>query len=260
MKVVILCGGNGIRLRNSLEFIPKAMIKIGYRPMLWHVMKIYAKYGFTDFVLALGSGGNLIKDYFINYDVNINDITIKLGQKDYILQSEHQERDWKITFVNTGDYAGTGARISRCQNYLTENDFLVTYSDCLADVNIKKLLDNHKKSNKIATITGVMPRFRYGEFIINDDEVVKWNEISNLKSRGGWVNGGFMAFNKKIFKYLEPFNECVLEKEVFTKLTNDKQINIYKHEGFWQELDNDREYTFLCNLCEKNSEFWLFDK
>jgi len=260
MKVVILCGGNGIRLRDSLEFIPKAMVKIGHRPMLWHVMKIYAKYGFTDFVLALGNGGNLIKDYFMNYDVNVNDVTIKLGQKDYVSRSEHQEKNWRITFVDTGDQAGTGARISRCQDYLAEDDFLVAYSDCLADINIQKLLDDHKKSDKITTVTGVMPHFRYGEFIVNDNEAVKWNEISNLKSRVGWVNGGFMAFNKKIFKYLAPFNECVLEKEVYAKLVDDKQINVYKHEGFWQELDNDREYNFLRDLCEKNSEFWLFDK
>lgn len=260
MKVVILCGGDGIRLKNSLEFIPKAMVKIGHRPLLWHVMKIYAKYGFNDFVLALGKDGDKIRDYFLNYDHFANDISITLGTGDIKINSQHQENEWTITMVDTGELAGTGARLARCKKYLDKEKFFLAYSDCLANIHIDKLLDYHNESNKIATVSGINPSYRYGEFEKIDGEIISWNEISKLSSRKGGVNGGFMVFENSIFEYVNSLSECILEKEVFANLVKNKQIDIYEHEGFWQSLDNDRECNFLNELCEKNSEYWLIDK
>ena len=259
MKIVILCGGKGIRLENSNDFIPKAMAKIGHRTMIWNVMKIFSKFGLYDFVLALGKNGDMIRDYFLNFNKNFNDITISLSNNNVQYLTNNQEKDWQITCVETGENAGTGARISRCQEYLGEN-FMVTYSDCLSDVNIEEVISSHIKSGKVATITGVMPPYRYGEFVTEDERIIGFNENSLLKSNNGWVNGGFMVFNKQIFKYLNPFNECSLENEIFKKLVSDDQINIFKHPGFWQCLDNDREYNYLNNLCDQNLNYWLFNR
>lgn len=260
MKVVILCGGEGVRLNNSLDFIPKGMVKIGHRPLLWHVMKIYSKYGFNEFVLALGAGGNIIRDYFIHYDEIVNDLTLTLGQSKLEYRTKNQEEDWKITFVETGEESGTGARLFRCQKYLGDDDFLLTYSDCLADIDIEKLINFHNINNKIATTSGVLPPFRYGEFILKENIPVEYREVSKLRGSEGFVNGGFMVFSSGIFNYLTPYNECVLEKEVFKNLVKDGQINIFEHNGFWQCLDNNREYDFLNKLVAENSESWLRDR
>jgi len=260
MKIVILCGGKGIRLNNSLEFIPKGMAKIGPRPLLWHVMKIYSQYGFNEFVLALGSGGKAIRDYFIHYDENVNDLTLTLGESKLEYATQHQEEKWKITFVETGEESGTGARLFRCQKYLDGNDFMLAYSDCLANIDIAELIAFHKKHDTVATVSGVMPPFRYGEFIMGKNEPIEYNDTARLKSQEGWVNGGFMVLKPEIFKYLTPYNECVLEKEVFKQLVKEKKVSIFGHEGFWQCLDNEREYLSLNQLTAKNSEFWLHKK
>jgi len=257
MKVVILCGGQGVRLNNSLSFIPKGMAKIGHRPLLWHIMKIFSQYGFTEFVLALGQNGQMIRDYFLHYDENVNDLTFTLGDPKAVFNSRHQEEKWKITFVETGEQSGTGARLFRCQKYLDTDDFLLAYSDCLSDIDISKLVDFHNKQGKLATVSGVMPPFRYGEFTMEGNVPVDYQDISRLKSPNGWVNGGFMVLKPQIFQYLTPYNECVIEKEVFKNLVKDKNIAVFEHPGFWQCLDNDREYQYLNQLAEKNSEFWL---
>ena len=259
MKVIILCGGEGVRLKNMLEPIPKAMVKIGYRPILWHVMKIFSKFGYNEFVLALGAGGEKIRDYFINYDMFANDVTIELGNPDStVINSQNQEKEWKITFVDTGEKAGTGARLFRCKDFVEGDDFFVAYSDCLSDVSIPSLLKQHTESGKILTLTGIFPPFRYGEFVIQNNLPIKYNEISTLKSKEGLVNGGFMVANKQIFDYLKPFSECVLEQEVFENLVNNEKIDMYSHDGFWQCLDNDREYAILNDMYEKNQSRWLF--
>ena len=257
MKAVILCGGKGVRLNNAWEPIPKAMVRIGHRPMIWHVMKIFSKVGITEFVLALGSGGEKIREYFINYNLFTNDLTVELGKQQVVLNSAHQEKDWKVTLVDTGEAAGTGARLFRCRDYIKDENFFVAYSDCLADVKLDRVLEEHQKSGRIATVTGVLPPFRYGEFIVADKQVVSYNEVSHLKSLGGWVNGGFMVFSPGIFNYLEPYNECILEKNIFPRLVADKQLNVSEHTGFWQCLDNDRELNYLNQLCSNNTEPWL---
>lgn len=258
MKVVILCGGNGIRLSTMLEPIPKAMVNIGHRPMIWHVMKIFSKFGYNEFVLALGTGGELIRDYFLNYDMFTNNVTIELGNPDNIVvNSQNQEKDWKITFVDTGKLAGTGARLARCEDVVVDDTFFLTYADCLSDVDISALLRQHSISDNVVTLTGVYPPFRYGEFILKDGIPVAWNVISTLKSQHGWVNGGFMVMGKEIFDYVDQFNECILENDVFSRLAQDKKIGIYEHTKFWQCLDNDREFRLLNRMYEDNRPVWL---
>lgn len=258
MKAIILCGGKGIRLKDFLEPMPKALVRIGHRPMIWHIMKIFSKFGINEFILALGERGDMIRDYFLNYDFFTNDVTIELGAKNIVFSSQHQEKNWKITFVDTGEDAGTGARVLRCQDYVNGQDFFVTYSDCLSDVKLDKVLEQHRSSGHIATITGVLPPFRYGEFVVEDNQATDYHEVSRLKSLSGWVNGGFMVFSPDIFNYLEPYNECVLEKNIFLRLVRDKQLGISEHVGFWQCLDNDREFNSLNQLCSNNSACWLF--
>lgn len=261
MKVVIFCGGNGIRLNNSQEFIPKGMVKIGHRPLLWHVMKTYAQFGFTEFVLALGYGGKSIRDYFIHYDENISDLTVTLGDPILKYETKNNEESWKITFVETGEDSNTGSRLFRCQKYLEDGkDFMVTYSDSLADIDINKLLTFHNQHKKIVTVSGVMPPYRYGEFMVKDGQIIEYKNTAVLKSDNGWVGGGFMVFKSDIFDYLTPYNECTLEKEIFTNLVKDKQIEIFEHNGFWQSLDNEREFQYLNQLARNNSEFWLRKK
>ncbi len=245
-------------MKNYLEPIPKALVRIGHRPMIWHVMKIFSKFGINEFVLALGSGGDKIRDYFLNYDFSVNDMTMELGSKNIIFNSQNQEKNWKITFVDTGEEAGTGARVLRCQDYVKDQDFFVTYSDCLSDVKLDKVLDYHRSNGRIATVTGVLPPFRYGEFIFENNQLVDYHDSSHLKSMVGWVNGGFMVFSPRIFNYLEPYNECVLEKNIFSRLVADRQLDISEHTGFWQCLDNDRELDILNQMYSHNAACWLF--
>lgn len=258
MKVVILCGGEGIRLKMMPFYSPKGLVYLDDKPIIWHVMKRYSLFGHNEFILALGKNGDKFRDYFLNYNLYTNDIEIcndDSGKINYFTKS--QEDNWKIMLVNTGEQAGTGARVSRLEKYITEDIFLMTYSDCLCDVNIDNLISYHKKNKKTATVTGVLPPFRYGEFIIKNEKIVGFNPISKLKSIQGYVNGGFAIFNKTIFKYLSAYNECVLEGEVYKKLIEKDQLRVYKHDGFWQCLDNDREFNYLKKLCEENKRYWL---
>jgi len=262
MKVVILCGGRGIRLAQQSDYIPKAMVKLGHRPIVWHVMKRYSLFGFNEFILALGYKGEMIRDFFANYDLYTGDVRIELSKGDDFEQlSRHGESEWKITLVDTGEAALTGSRIARCKKYLDkESDFMmVTYADCLADVNLEKLLKFHKKNKKIATISGVVPPFRIGELLVKKNLAIGFYNAANVKSHliERYINGGFMVFKSQVFSYLSPFNECMLETEVFENLIKDSQLAIYPHHGFWRWLDTDRDYLFLADLVDKNKSHWL---
>lgn len=258
MKVIILCGGEGIRLKNNINHVPKGLAHIDDKPLIWHIMKRYSLFGYNEFVLALGKNGHKIRNYFLNYNSYTNDIEFSLGDpKSLKYHNSNQEENWKITLVNTGEEAHTGARVLRCQKYINTDNFMVSYSDCLSDVDINKLLKLHEKEKKIATITGVLPPFRYGEFIIKNNKAIDFSPISKVSALHGYVNGGHMIFNKKIFTYLNSYNECTLESEVFKELTKKGEVSIYKHDKFWQCLDNDREMNYLKKLCENNNRFWL---
>lgn len=259
MKTVILCGGRGIRLGSQVDYIPKGMVSLGHRPIIWHIMKRYALFGHSSFILALGKKGDIIRDYFANYSYYTNDVTLHLGKEEKLYHDNSFESEWEITMVDTGDAAMSGARIARCARYLEDDNFMVTYSDSIANIDIGKLIAFHKKSKKIATITGAIPPYREGEFIINKQgKLALYNA-----SRGDrnvvrpYVNGGFMIFNKRIFEYLNSFNECKLETQIFPKLIQDGQLALYPHNGFWRWLDTERDYDYLNDLVERNEMFWL---
>lgn len=262
MKVIILCGGNGIRLFGESSYIPKGMVKVGHRPILWHVMKRYSLFGVNDFVLALGYKGDMVRDYFLRYDQYIDDIEISLdGEQTLRRLTSHQESMWKITMSDTGDNSMTGARVARCKNYLDPQDenFMVSYADCLSDVDIKKVIKFHKRMGRIATIIGVRPPYREGELQVKKNVAIGLyeNTKERVRSEEKWINGGYMIFNKKVFSYLTPFNECKMESDVFQRLIEDRELAVYPHLGFWRWLDADRDYVYLNELVEKNKLYWL---
>jgi glucose-1-phosphate cytidylyltransferase len=252
IPVVILCGGMGTRLREETEYKPKPMVEIGGRPILWHIMKIYAHYGFTDFILCLGYKGSLIKEYFFSYEMIRNDCTVQLGQKNMITyQSNHKEQDFNITLVDTGLHTMTGGRIKRIEPYIKTDKFMVTYGDGLADIHISELIKFHDSHGKIATLTATMPPSRFGILDIGDHgRVNRFRE----KVETEWINGGFFVFNRKIFDYLD--NDCVLEKKPMEKMAEDGQLMAFPHAGFWIGMDTYREYEMLNQMWDSNTAPW----
>ena len=255
MKVVILCGGRGTRLREETEIRPKPLVEVGNRPILWHIMKIYSYYGFNDFVLCLGYKGDLIKDYFLNYEAMNNDFTINLGNRNNIsFHNAHLEKDWNVTLVNTGAHTQTGARIKKIEEYIDEDNFMVTYGDGVGNVDIMKLLECHKGNKSIGTLTGVHPSSRFGELVVKEKDIVEFNEKPLVSQ--GFINGGFFVFNKRIFRYLSNDEDCALEHEPLGKLAADGELSVYKHNGFWQCMDTQRELDLLNELWKQGSAPW----
>tara|TARA_B100000902_G_scaffold54442_1_gene61177 strand:- start:1798 stop:2571 length:774 start_codon:yes stop_codon:yes gene_type:complete len=251
MKVIILCGGQGTRIRELTDLIPKPMIDIGGKPMIWHIMNSYANFGFTDFILALGYKGEVIKNYFSNYQTFSKDFTVNLKDGNIDIHKSSSV-DWNVTLVNTGENAMTGSRIKQLQSYIGNETFCVTYGDGLSNVNITKELEFHKSHDKIATLVGVNPPSRFGELEIGkDDLVTKFIEKAETSETQGFINGGFYILNKEVFNYLEENESCVFEQKPLENLSKDSELKVFKHEGFWQCMDNYREYKLLNNLVEK---------
>lgn len=238
MKTIILSGGLGYRLKEETEFKPKPMVLIGNKPILWHIMKIYAHYGYKDFIIALGYKGQYIKDYFLNYRHFTHDFTIETDSgktKIYKKANGEESEDFKITFVDTGEETLPGERILRIKDYIpaTDEDFMVTYGDGVSDIDIKKLVRHHKKHKKIGTVTGVHPRSKYGLLAWDPktNMVKEFVEKPVLQDR---VNGGFMVFKRKFFDYLRPGE---MEHEGIKRLILDKELSIFIHDGFWHSMD-----------------------
>jgi len=257
MKVIILCGGQGTRLKEETEYKPKPMVEIGGRPILWHIMKIYAYYGFNEFILALGYKGNVIRDYFLNYEFYDNDFTITIGKcKDIKIHGNSREANWKVILVETGVDTMTGARVKRCEKYMREDDFMLTYGDGLANINIKGLVKYHLGSGRIGTLTGVNPPSRFGELVIENNLVTRFIEKSKLEGTKGEINGGFMVFKRQFFNYLSNDSKCILEREPLRKLAQDKELMVYHHSGFWQCMDTYRDYLLLKERCKTSRAPW----
>ena len=257
MKAVILCGGQGTRIRDISEILPKPMLPVDNRPILWHIMKIYSYYGINDFILCLGYKGWLIKEYFLNYSAKIGDISITLGSGgSVVLHNEHEEAGWKITLVETGECSNTGARIWNARKYLEGcDDFSVTYGDGVADINLNALLKAHKNSGLLGTVTGVHPSGRFGEMEIEKGIVTEFNEKPNVST--GLINGGFMVFKyEALAKYFRNGEDLVLETEVLSRFVRDRQLGMYEHDGFWQCVDTSREYHLLNDLWKTNKAPW----
>ncbi|HOW53927.1 MAG TPA: glucose-1-phosphate cytidylyltransferase [Syntrophorhabdaceae bacterium] len=258
MKVAILCGGYGTRIRDVADNIPKPMILIGDKPILWHIMKYYAEYGIKQFVLCLGYRSNVIKEFFLNYEANTNDFTITLGKEKKIqYHNEHPESDWQITLAETGLNSMTGARLKRVQRHLlNEDNFMLTYGDGVGDIDIHRLMEFHKKHGKILTVTGVRPPGRFGE-LMNDEEgrVYEFNE--KPQASGGRISGGFFVCRKEIFNYLGDNESLIFEQEPMRQLVKDGQLMVYEHDGFWQPMDTHREYLLLNDLYSKGEAPWV---
>lgn len=253
VKVVILCGGAGTRLREQTEFMPKPLVKIGDKPILWHIMKIYAHYGFEDFVLCLGYRGEVIKQYFYEYKMLNCDFTINLGNGDIVIADPVHE-DWNITLAQTGVDAMTGSRVKKIEKYIDGSLFMLTYGDGLANMNIKELLEFHRSQGKIGTVTGVHPSSRFGELVIENERVVDFLEKPQVQN--GLVNGGFFVFDRRFFGYLPDDDSCVLEKEPLERLAADGELCVYKHTGFWACMDTQRDFQLLNNIWNSEVPPW----
>lgn len=254
MKVVVLCGGLGTRLREETEFRPKPMVEIGGRPILWHIMKIYAHAGFREFVLCLGYRGNMIKEYFLNYEAMNSDFTVSLGRNSRIsYNNDHTEQDFCVTLADTGQNTMTGGRVKRVQRYIEDDTFMMTYGDGVSDVNINQLLAFHRSHGKIATVTAVTPNSRFG--IVDMSSEGKVQRFVEKPRTDGRASAGFFVFQKKIFDYISG-DDCTLEREPMERLAADGQLMAYKHDGFFYAMDTYREYEFLNDLWARKQAPW----
>lgn len=254
MKTVILCGGQGTRIREESELKPKPMIQIGGMPILWHIMKHYAHYGFTDFIVCLGYMGHMIKDYFYNYEMLSNDFTVELGTKNIEIYPKHNEHGWKVTLVDTGTNAMTGSRVKQVERYIDGDRFMLTYGDAVTDLNIRQLLDYHQSHGKIGTVTGVTPPSRYGELVLNEDRVVSFME--KPEAHTNFINGGYFVLERKFFEYLSDDENCVLERAPVERLVSDGHLKVYPHRNFWQCMDTYRDFKYLSELWKSGTPPW----
>lgn len=257
MKVVILAGGYGTRIRDVADDIPKPMIPIGPFPILWHIMKTYAHFGHKEFIVCLGYKGQVIKDFFLNYEAYTRDFTITFGshgKTEY--HSDHDESDWKITLADTGLRSMTGTRISRIRDYVGDEDFMLTYGDGVSDVDIDKLVAFHKSHGKVLTVTGVRPPGRFGEMVGDaNGQLMEFNE--KPQATAGRISGGYFVASPKIFDYLDDSEDLVFEQGPIHQLVKDKQLMMFEHDGFWQPMDTSREYQLLNSLYENGEAPWV---
>jgi glucose-1-phosphate cytidylyltransferase len=257
MKVVILCGGKGTRLREETEFRPKPMVPIGGRPILWHIMKTYAFYGHKDFVLCLGYKGELIKEYFRNYLWNTCDTTLKLGQKqDIVYHDRHNEEDWSVTLADTGENSMTAYRVKLIQRYIPKGEpFLLTYGDGLSTININDSIRSHEQVGKVCTMSAVHPAGRFGTLRIEETGTIR-SFSEKPQYEDSYVNGGYMVCDHRMFDYLPDDPAMMLERKPMDNLVRDKQLNSFKHEGFWQPMDTYQETQFLNDLWNQGKAPW----
>jgi glucose-1-phosphate cytidylyltransferase len=257
MKVLLLCGGRGVIDPETRVRVPKCLLKIGNKPLIWHVMKLFSSYGHVEFILALGQGGELIKSFFMNAFEYLHDVELNLVSKETIALNSIPEENWNIKLIDTGITARTGARIARCERYIKREHFLISYSDILSDVNINELIEYHEMKKKILTVTGVNPPSRFGTFFIDDEELLGYNSNAMLNMQDGRINGGFMVADHRLFSMLSPITECNLEGEVFDILMKQNEITLFKHNGFWQNVDTERDIQYLQDLYEINKRPWM---
>jgi glucose-1-phosphate cytidylyltransferase len=252
-KVVILAGGLGSRLAEETEVRPKPMVEIGGRPILWHIMKIYSKFGLNDFVICLGYKGYLIKEFFANYNLHMSDVTFDISGNSTTI---HQRRiePWRVTLVDTGDTTMTGGRIRRVRDYIGDQDFCLTYGDGVADIDIPALLDFHEKHGLPATMTTIQPPGRFGAVDIDsNNKILRFRE--KPEGDGNWINGGFLVLSPKIIDYIEG-DDTVFEQEPLQRLSADGKLAAYRHHGFWHAMDTLRDKRQLEQLWTTGSAPW----
>jgi len=256
MQAVILCGGMGTRIRDVADDIPKPMIPIGGKPILWHIMKGYAQHGVTDFVLCLGYKSWVIKRWFLDYQMAHSDFTIRMGVPGKVeFHGEHDVENWRITFAETGLESMTGCRIKRIEEYIRGDTFMVTYGDGVADINLTKLLAFHRSHGQIGTATAVQPPGRFGELDLDGERIVEFSEKPLVAP--GWISGGFFVFNRELFDRLEDDPELIFERRPLMSLAHDGELMAFKHTGFWHPMDSSRDFKFLNDLWEAGNAPWM---
>jgi len=255
MQAVILAGGQGSRIVEETTIKPKPLIEIGAKPIIWHIMKIFSYHRIKEFIICCGYKGYLLKEYFANYSLHSSDVTIDIFKNTIEVHKKNAE-NWKITLIDTGENSMTGGRILRIKKYI-KGDFLLTYGDGVADIDIKELINFHKKHKKLATVSIVKPQGRFGVVDFNNKDNLIKNFYEKPKGDNYWVNGGFFVLNKKVFKYLKD-DSTVWEKEPLERLCKDNELAAYRHLGFWYAMDTLRDRNFLNDLWHANKAPWKF--
>jgi glucose-1-phosphate cytidylyltransferase len=256
MKVVILCGGMGTRISEETEHKPKPMVEIGGKPILWHIMKTYSYYGFNEFILCLGYKGEVIKEYFLNFEILNSDFTVEYGTKAKNIQihnAGHNE-EWKVTLVNTGLHDMPGSRIKKIAPYIDSDTFMMTYGDGVADINIAKLVEFHDRHNAIATVTGVKPLARFGVLASDGDRVVEFSEKPQVKE--GYINGGFFVLDRKVFDSIGDGEQALFEHDAMVRLTREGELMVFHHDGYWHCMDTIRDMNLLEVEWQKAKPAW----
>lgn len=253
MKVVILAGGFGTRISEESYLKPKPMIEIGGQPILWHIMKLYSYYGYHDFVICLGYKGYAIKEYFADYFLHTSDVTFDLAKNEMTVHNNFSE-PWKVTLIDTGLNTMTGGRVKRIQPYIGEEPFMLTYGDGVSNVNLHDLVEFHQKNGKMVTMTAIQPEGRFGVLDIEDSRVVSFRE--KKPNDVGWINAGFMVMQPEFFDYIKGGDEIVLERQPLEDAARDGQLLAYKHSGFWQCMDTQRDKKKLEELWASGKAPW----
>jgi glucose-1-phosphate cytidylyltransferase len=259
VQVVILCGGQGTRIRDVADDVPKPMIPIGGQPILCHIMKWYAAAGFKDFVLCLGYKSWAIKQFFLDYHLAQTDITVALGANPSVcIHNASDTQDWRVTLAETGSSTMTGGRVKRIEKYIQGDSFMLTYGDGLADIDLHELLEFHRRHGRLATVTAVRPPGRFGELDVDDGRVVNFAEKPVLSR--GYINGGFFVLQRDFFKRLSDDPGLILEQTPLAELTEDGELAAFAHHGFWHPMDNSRDYRYLNELWDQKKAPWAVDQ
>ncbi|KAA5542164.1 glucose-1-phosphate cytidylyltransferase [Roseiconus nitratireducens] len=254
VKTIILCGGQGTRLREETEYRPKPMVEIGGKPILWHIMKLYAHHAFDDFILALGYRGHMIKEYFLQYRAMNSDFSIRVGSEhDIRFHDDENEEVFQATLAETGLHTMTGGRVLRAAKYVDDDTFMMTYGDGVADLNIADLMRFHKSHGKLATITTMRPMSRLGELEIDSNGIV--NQFAEKPQSKAWASAGFFVLNRGVLDLIDG-DDCVFEKEPLERLARDRQLCAYRHEGAFYAMDTYREFIFLNQLWDQGKAPW----
>ena len=259
IRSVILCGGQGTRIRGVTDDLPKPMVPIGNKPILWHIMRLYSAHEINDFVLCLGYKGSVIKEYFLNYRALSSDLTLNLGDHNSVEFHDAPAENWRVTLADTGDKAQTGARLSRVRKYLQRDElFCLTYGDGVADIDIYELIEFHRAHGRIATVTGVRPPGRFGVMRSDRSEgvLVVRDFQEKPQAEQGWINGGFFVLSSGIWDYLSDDDDLIFEREPLQQLAHDGQLVMFEHHGFWQPMDTYREWSLLNHLWQNGNAPW----
>jgi glucose-1-phosphate cytidylyltransferase len=253
MKVVILCGGLGSRLREETELRPKPMVEIGGRPILWHIMRHYAACGFTEFVLALGYRGDVIKRYFLEYHQLRGDLSVDL-RSGRVTTHDGAREDWTVHLVDTGAETQTGGRLKRLANWIGDERFMLTYGDGVSDVDVQSVVKHHIACGRLATVTAVRPPARFGSLVFEGEAVTEFGE--KPQTGEGWINGGFFVFEPRVLDYIDG-DQTILEREPLERLTAEGQLAVHRHDGFWQCMDTVRDLKLLESLAATGRAPWM---